>query len=40
MVRSLNQLRPTPEDISTLNDFEGDRGALGKVETFFYEVLA
>jgi hypothetical protein len=39
MAKSLHNLKPTPEDRSTLSDFDGDVSTLGKVEQFFLEVL-
>lgn len=40
MAKSLANQKPTPEDKSTLGDFEGDVTTLGKVEQFFLEVCA
>jgi hypothetical protein len=40
MVKSLHNLRPSPEDRSTLADFQGDVATLGKVEQFFILVKA
>jgi hypothetical protein len=39
-VKSLHNLRPSPEDRSTLADFQGDVATLGKVEQFFILVKA
>jgi len=38
-VASLYALRPSPEDRSSLQDFEGDKENLGKVEKFFLEIM-
>jgi hypothetical protein len=38
-VTSLRALAPTPDDIQTLKDYEGDVKILGKVEKFFMEIM-
>lgn len=38
-LNSLRALAPTPDDIATLRDFDGDTETLGRVEKFFIQII-